>query len=189
MQTLLGLNNNLLYAFVYLLVCLRQGFLVQLWLSWNPFCKPNWTQTQRSTCLCFLGAGIKSVHHHYPATTYCFYTHNFMNLFLKKDSKIGQVSVWGKTDLPFLDSLPFYVYSVMHSQFQKILESIQSTHKMKSQQMRLTADVSVLGSFSSMGVLLCVWSVQRSSYSYLVMGITNRITQIMRSNRGVKGPF
>ena len=36
-----------------------------LWLFWNLFCRPGWPQTQRSTCLCLLSAGIKGVHHHF----------------------------------------------------------------------------------------------------------------------------
>jgi hypothetical protein len=37
---------------------------VQSWLSRNSLCRPGWPQTQKSTCLCLPGAGIKGVRHH-----------------------------------------------------------------------------------------------------------------------------
>ena len=30
----------------------RQGFSVQPWMSWNSLCRPDWPQTQRSSCFC-----------------------------------------------------------------------------------------------------------------------------------------
>lgn len=43
------------------------GFLMEPWLSWNLLYRPNWPQTQRSTCFCHLSAGIKSVYYYYLA--------------------------------------------------------------------------------------------------------------------------
>jgi hypothetical protein len=40
----------------------RQGFSVYPWLSWNSLCRPGWSQTQKSTCLCLPSAGIKGHH-------------------------------------------------------------------------------------------------------------------------------
>jgi hypothetical protein len=55
-----------LLLFIYF-VFLRQCFSVQPWLSWNSLCRPGWPQTQKSTCLCPPGGGIKGVRHHCPA--------------------------------------------------------------------------------------------------------------------------
>ena len=49
---LYSFNASVLFIRVCLFVCLRQGFSGYLWLS-----RPR---TQRSTCLCFLSAGIKN---------------------------------------------------------------------------------------------------------------------------------
>jgi hypothetical protein len=43
------------------------GFLCIPWLSWNLLCRPGWPQTQKSTCLCLLSAGIKVACATHPA--------------------------------------------------------------------------------------------------------------------------
>jgi hypothetical protein len=57
------------FIFVYILSFLRQGFSVSPWLSWNSFCRPALSWTQKSTYLCLPSAEIKGVCHHYPAPT------------------------------------------------------------------------------------------------------------------------
>jgi hypothetical protein len=42
----------------------RDGFSVHPWLSWNSLCRPGWSPTQKSACLCLPSAGINSVHHY-----------------------------------------------------------------------------------------------------------------------------
>jgi hypothetical protein len=42
----------------------RQGFSVQSWLSWNSLCRPGWSRTQKSACLCLPSAGITGMRHH-----------------------------------------------------------------------------------------------------------------------------
>jgi hypothetical protein len=29
------------------------------WMSWNSLCRPGWSQTQKSACLCLPSAGVK----------------------------------------------------------------------------------------------------------------------------------
>jgi hypothetical protein len=57
----------ILFFFV-VFVFSRQGFSVYLWLSWNSLCRPDWPQTQKSTCLCLPSAGTKGVRHRCPAS-------------------------------------------------------------------------------------------------------------------------
>jgi hypothetical protein len=45
----------------------RQDFSVYPWLSWNSLCRPYWSQTQKSICLCLPSARIKGVCHYCPA--------------------------------------------------------------------------------------------------------------------------
>jgi hypothetical protein len=39
-------------------------FLCSPGLSWSSLCRPGWSRTQRSTCLCLPRAGAKGVRHH-----------------------------------------------------------------------------------------------------------------------------
>jgi hypothetical protein len=68
--------------FCFVLFC-RQGFSLKSWLSWNSFCRSGQPQTQKSTCLCLLSAGIKGLCHHRPAYSFFFLT--FLFLFFFKD--------------------------------------------------------------------------------------------------------
>jgi hypothetical protein len=44
--------------FFFFFFFLRQGFSVYPWLSWDSLCRPDWPQTQKSSCLCLPCAGI-----------------------------------------------------------------------------------------------------------------------------------
>ena len=58
--------NLFVYLFTHsFIICfVRHGLSTQPWLFWNSLCTPEWLQTQRSTCLCFLSSGTLCVHHH-----------------------------------------------------------------------------------------------------------------------------
>jgi hypothetical protein len=42
----IGLRINII-SFNFVLFCLRQGFSVWPWLSWNSLCRPGWPRTQK----------------------------------------------------------------------------------------------------------------------------------------------
>lgn len=48
----------------FLFCFLRQGLYIWPWLSGNLICRPGWSWTERSFCLCLLSVGIKSWCHH-----------------------------------------------------------------------------------------------------------------------------
>lgn len=50
----------LLFGFGFLLLLLRNGFILHPWLAWNSLHGQGWPQMQQAACLCFQGAGIKS---------------------------------------------------------------------------------------------------------------------------------
>jgi hypothetical protein len=76
----------LLLVFVCLFVCFRDR--VSLCSLVDSFCKPGWPRTQKPTCLCLLGAGIKGVPHHRPANYkdfYCLFDqgHHWASLYIR----------------------------------------------------------------------------------------------------------
>jgi hypothetical protein len=52
------LENNF---FVVVVVVLRQGFSVCVWLSWNSLFRPGWPRTQKYACLCLPSAEIEGI--------------------------------------------------------------------------------------------------------------------------------
>jgi hypothetical protein len=68
-----------LFCFLFLI----QDFSVYPWLSWNSFCRPGWSGTQKSACLCLPSAGIKGVYHHCPTL---LFSSVFANIHLKNPS-------------------------------------------------------------------------------------------------------
>jgi hypothetical protein len=69
---------NSLYIYIFnLFVSQDRGFVCVCvpMSAWNSLCRPGWTGTQRSTCLCLPSAGIRDVpppRHHYLALIYIF---------------------------------------------------------------------------------------------------------------------
>jgi hypothetical protein len=81
----------------YFLLCVfpRQGFSVLPWLAWNSLCRPNWPNSQRSTCHCFPSTEIKDVPPLLSFTILFFKTESFTGSWLTDSHLFPPPQSWG----------------------------------------------------------------------------------------------